>query len=114
MDVLRITANPEIVMSQNAALTRQPALYSYERKRLQTYSVASGSMFFRQDLVFQTKVPDKLMVALANSNAFNGDTSLNPFNFQNYDLREITVSIDDMLKRTKSTLRTRMTTTNCT
>ena len=96
MDMLKITANPEIVTSQNAALTRQPALYPYERKRLQTYSVASGSMFFRQDLVFQTEVPDKLMVALVNSKAFNGDTSLNPFNFQNYDLREITVSIDDM------------------
>ena len=73
MDVLKITASPEIITSQNSALTKQPALYPYERKRLQTYSIAAGSMFFREDLVFQTEIPDKLMVALVGSRAFNGD-----------------------------------------
>ena len=96
MDVLKLTANPEIVASQNATLTKQPALYPYERKRLQTYSVAAGSMFFREDLVFQTEVPDKLMVAIVDSKSFNGDTELNPFNFRNYHLREITVYVDDL------------------
>ena len=93
MDVLKITVNPEIVTSQNFVLTKQPALYPYGKK-IQTYSIAAGSMFIREDLVFQTEVPDKLMVALVGSRAFNGDMALNPFNFKNYDLREIIVYVE--------------------
>ena len=55
LDVLKITANPEIVTSQNMALMKTPAMYPYKRNRIQTYSLASGSMLFREDLVFKLR-----------------------------------------------------------
>jgi hypothetical protein len=44
--------------------------------------------------LFNGQIPTRLILGCVDNTAFNGSVGRNPFNFQNYDLREISVYLD--------------------
>ena len=44
--------------------------------------------------IFQDVKPKRLILGMTSSNAVNGDYQLNPWNFQHYDLQQITLFCD--------------------
>ena len=93
--VMKVTPRPEIVLSQNRALTSRPALYPYNRHRIQTYSLSQNSYMMREDQIFQNDVPQQLVVAFVASDAYSGSYTKNPFNFQHYDVNTIALYKND-------------------
>ena len=57
-------------------------------------SIPKGQISFTWDNIFQGSRPNKIIIGLVNANAVAGSYTLNPFNFKNYDVRQITLLCD--------------------
>ena len=68
--------------------------YFYIKEDLRRYCISSGSSsFFIQDM-FQSKVPQRLLIYFVNSSAHSGSMGENPFNFHHHDISEIRVTVN--------------------
>ena len=69
MHACKISVAPEIMVAHNAMLAKTPAKYPYDRTRILTYALPTGSYLFREDNLFQFEKPDKIIVGFVSSAA---------------------------------------------
>ncbi len=93
--VCKVTVDDTVAQLQNEVLSTISAKYPYNRSRIHAYTINAGSLQFREDNLFQGEVPDKLVIAMVSSDAYQGSYYKNPFNLQHKSLTSIDVSIDD-------------------
>lgn len=86
LKVCYITVNPQIIVAHDEALKSSSAVYPYMRSEIRTFSVPGGNFNFRMDNLFNNDVPLSVVVGLIAGEAYNGSYTLNPYNFQNFDL----------------------------
>ena len=67
----------------------QMATYPTVRSEIRTFSMQGNLTRFDIPNLFQNRVPDRLIVALLDSRAFNGDVTRDPFCFQKFGLSSI-------------------------
>lgn len=91
----KITVKPAITQAQEQILKTVPAKYPFTRSRVHAYNMTSGSTFFRQDQIFQDDRPDRVVIGLVSSSAYQGSYVKNPFNFQDFGLKNIDFTVDD-------------------
>ena len=65
------------------------ATYPAVRSEIRTFSMQGNLVRFDISNLFQNRVPDRLIVALLDSRAFNGDVTRDPFCFQKFGLSSI-------------------------
>ena len=94
LNVCKIQLNPAIVYAQNKILEKTPAEYPYTATEIRMNAIPQGQVSFTFDNVCQGRKPKRLIVGFVNSSAVAGDYTLNPFNFANYNLRQINVYVD--------------------
>ena len=68
---------------------KQMATYPTVRSEIRTFSMQGNLTRFDFPNLFQNRVPDRLIVALLDSRAFNGDVTRDPFCFQKFGLSSI-------------------------
>lgn len=61
---------------------------------LSTYNIPSGVFSHYVDAPFGGRVPTRLVVAFIAADAFQGKYELNPFNFQHFDVSEMSFTLD--------------------
>jgi len=67
----------------------QIATYPTVRSEIRTFSMQGNLVRFDIPNLFQNRVPDRLIVVLVDSRAFNGDVTRDPFCFQKFGLSSI-------------------------
>ena len=65
------------------------ATYPTVRSEIRTFSMQGNLTRFDIPNLFQNRVPDRLIVGLVDSRAFNGDVTRDPFCFQKFGLSSI-------------------------
>jgi len=65
------------------------ATYPTVRSEIRTFSMQGDLVRFDIPNLFQNRVPDRLIVGLVDSRAFNGDVTRDPFCFQKFGLTSI-------------------------
>ena len=65
------------------------AVYPTVRSEIRTFSMDSALTRFEIRDLFQNRVPDRMIVGMVDSRAFNGDYTRDPFCFQKFDLTSI-------------------------
>ena len=65
------------------------ATYPTVRSEIRTFSMQGNLVRFDIPNLFQNRIPDRLIVGLLDSRAFNGDVTRDPFCFQKFGLRSI-------------------------
>jgi len=65
------------------------AVYRTVRSEIRTFSMDSTLTRFEIRDLFQNRVPDRMIVGLVDSRAFNGDYARDPFCFQKFGLSSI-------------------------
>jgi len=65
------------------------ATYPTVRSEIRTFSMQGNLVRFDIPNLFQNRVPDRLIVGLVDSRAFNGDVTRDPFCFQKFGLSSI-------------------------
>lgn len=71
-------------------LESQPARYGLRRTMLKSLLISKGDTEFSANLYIE-EVPRRLIIALVANDAFSGDKNKSPFNFEHFNLREISV-----------------------
>jgi len=68
---------------------KQLASYPTVRSEIRTFSMQGNLTRLDIPNLFQNRIPDRLIVGLLDSRAFNGDVTQDPFCFQKFGLRSI-------------------------
>lgn len=76
--------------------TQRPQ-YPFTKTDLVRRDMAMGISHYSTNLLFWgKKLPRSVIVAMVDTDAYNGDQSKNPYNFQHYDLSEAYLTVNDM------------------
>lgn len=79
---------------QTNALTKEPAYYHYFKSHVTTYNIMKGSLNFTIDNLFNGKIPERMILAMTDSDGLAGHPKYNPYMYDNFDIRQITYDID--------------------
>lgn len=86
--------NPATFLAHAKAFQNGMAVYPIRRCETQTAVVERGVLSKTLSNICTGQLPRRVVVALVANTAYNGNRSENPFNFANYDLNYIALSLD--------------------
>ena len=75
-------------------IVNMPAIYPTVRVITKDYSFANGIQSINMNNVASGVLPQRIVMSMVANAAVNGSTTLNPFNFQNFGLRECNVVLN--------------------
>ena len=87
----QLRLNEAVYSSLSAQRHNEGAVATYPtvRSEIRTFSMQGNLIRFDIPNLFQNRVPDRLIVGLVDSRAFNGDVTRDPFCFQKFGLTSI-------------------------
>lgn len=93
--VAKIQVNPAVITAHNAMLNVTNAKYPYTKTEITSMTLSKGTLNFTWNNIFQDICPNKIIVGFVCSEATStGSLKKNPWNFANYNLSHISLSID--------------------
>ena len=93
--VKKLKINPQVSLSHARVLGNGGlAKYHIKRAVLKTFSAASGSLNINLDSTFANQIPSRIVVAMCDSDAFNGSYAKSAFEFKHYDVSSLTFHVD--------------------
>ena len=97
LHLCRVSLNSTVYASLKAERKTKlkTAKYPVVRNEIRSFSFDGRTTKFTEDNVFVGKVPDRMIVALVDSRAFNGDGKWYPFTFQKFGVLRIHQIVDD-------------------
>ena len=87
----QLRLNPRVYtgISEKRHNKRELAKYPTVRSKIRTFNMVGTLTRFDIPNLFQNRIPDRMIVGLLDSRAFNGDVTRHPFCFQKFGLRSI-------------------------
>ena len=82
MRKVTLNASVYVRLQKERQLSKKIVCYPVVRSEIRTFSFDGRTTQWEQDNVFVGRFPDRAMVGLLHSNAFNGDMGRNPYAFQ--------------------------------
>jgi len=92
--VRKVKLSPSVFLAHAKALENTTAKYPISRVVCKTLTIPTQVMDVNHEKLFSGQIPTRIVVGLVRNAAFNGQTTLNPFNFQHFNLSEISVYSD--------------------
>ena len=92
--VRKVKLSPSVFLAHAKALENSTAKYPIKRVVCKTFAIPQNYLDDNHEKLFSGQLPTRIVVALVDNRAFNGDRAHNPFNFQHYNLSEISLYLD--------------------
>ena len=93
--VCKVQVNQAVITAHNVMLSSNNAKYPYTKTEIASMTLAKGMSNFSWNQVFQDTCPNRIIVTFVCSEATSGGSlTKNPWNFQNHNLSQISVSVD--------------------
>ncbi|CAC5423378.1 unnamed protein product [Mytilus coruscus] len=92
--VRKIRVDPAIIYAHSLALQKSNAKYPYTKSAIKHLSLVKGSTIAILENLFQDVKPQRIIMGMTSSNGVNRYYQLNPWNFKNYDLQQVTIYCD--------------------
>ena len=89
-----VKVSPGVVIGHAEALKEKQAQYPFTRSVIKTYNLAAGQFDAVLYPIFTNEVPSEIIVTMVESRSYNGNFQYNPYNFQNFDLNYISLTVD--------------------
>lgn len=90
LSVEKITFFPDVAMKiENELKARQLLTYVLDDPRLLTISIPQGETYFIKDYLTVGHLPKRIVMAMVDTAAFNGDSTKNCFRFQHFNTSRI-------------------------
>ena len=93
LKIRKVKVDQAIRDSTEILLKQTPAIYPVRRVACKALTIPANLPNIRLDNIFSGLIPTSFVFGLVDSNAYTGDYSKNPFNFRNYDISTITLSV---------------------
>ncbi|XP_041478872.1 uncharacterized protein F54H12.2-like [Lytechinus variegatus] len=92
--VRKVKVSPSVMLGHGKALERGTAKYPVRRVMCKVLSVPQGELTLQQDHLFLGQIPQRLIIGCVDNRAFSGNYTLNPYNFQHFDVNYISLYVD--------------------
>lgn len=92
--VAKVRVDPGVLLNHSKQIESTPVKYTISRNELKMNTIPKGSTEFYWDNIFPQAIPDRIVVALVDQKAVNGDYTTNPFNFQHFNLTDVGIYIN--------------------
>jgi hypothetical protein len=86
--------SPELVLAHKEMLQKGNMRFPLNRVTVTRYGIASGFKSVSIPMNFPAKLPKRLFIALVGNTASTGTRNLNPFNFKNFGLQDLSLSVN--------------------
>jgi hypothetical protein len=103
--VRKVKLSPSVFLAHAKVLENSNAKYPIRRAVCKTFTIPAGFLDVSHEKLFSGQLPTRLVVGLVDNAAFNGNTARNPFNFQHFNLTEVSVHLDGLQQHTVKPLR---------
>ena len=90
----KVHISDSVYMAHAKALEHANATYPIRRVECKTFSIPTGYYDTVQENLFMGQVPNRVIVCLVDTDAFNGSFAKNPYNFKNYKITDISLKSD--------------------
>ncbi len=94
--VRKVLPVPEILLAHAETIREHPAEYFYKRSELRSFQISAGMFSFHLEDVFQSQIPNRIVVGFVKSSSYAGSYQQNPLNFQPFGLNQLTAFVDDV------------------
>ena len=94
MRKVTLNASVYVRLQEERQLGKKIVRYPVVRSEIRTFSFDGRTTQWEQDNVFVGRFPDRAMVGLLHSNAFNGDMGRNPYAFQKFGVTQVRQSLN--------------------
>lgn len=92
--VRRAKINPGILIAHAKTLAKTTAKYPITRVEVKAFTMHSGIIGDSLDNIILGQLPKRIITGFVSNKAFNGDKTLNPFNFQHFSINYLSLYID--------------------
>ena len=92
--VRKVQLSPAVRMGHVKALKNTSCKYPVRRVEVKMDTVPTGNMNYVQDNMLLGQLPRRLVIACVDSDALNGTTGENPFDFKHYKINFVALNID--------------------
>lgn len=92
--VAKVRVDPGVLLNHSKQIEATPVKYTLTRNELKMNTIPKGSTEFYWDNIFPQAIPDRIVVALVDQKAVNGDYTTNPFNFEHMGLTDVGIYIN--------------------
>ena len=92
--VRKVNVSPTVMIGHTEALKHTTAKYPINRVECKVFSTPRGNYSGNQPNIFQGQLPDRIVIGMVDSTAFNGSFKKNPFNFKNYDITYLALTVN--------------------
>ncbi|XP_074107773.1 uncharacterized protein LOC141533022 [Cotesia typhae] len=92
--VRRAKISPGTLLAHARMLAKTTAKYPLTRVEVKAVSMAAGVHGETMDNILHGQIPRRLIIGFVDNKAFNGDASMNPFNFQNFGINYLSLYVD--------------------
>lgn len=97
LTVTKIELDEDLVESIEKKLSGGArAIFPITRSTMRTKQIPSDLNYLNWNAVYAGKIPDSVVIAMVDSEAFAGKGTLNPYNFQHFNLADITLKINSV------------------
>ena len=92
--VRKLKITPSLCLAHERILQQKTAKYPITRVECKVIHLPQGQKSFTHDNLFLGQLPKRIVLGLVDNRAFNGDISLNPYNFKHCNLNYLAVHLD--------------------
>jgi hypothetical protein len=82
------------MLAHAQALEKAPAKYPLNRVDIKTVTITQGLRDKSIDNLYLNQMPQRIIIGFVDNRAFNGDFTLNGFNFQHFNLNYLNLMLD--------------------
>lgn len=92
--VRKARINSDVLLAHSLALEKATAKYPIKRVVVNNYTISKNVLDFTSPSLSAGILPLRIIVGLVDSSAYNGNFLNNPYNFQHFNLREISLFLE--------------------
>lgn len=90
----RVKLDPGVILNHRDEIQKSPVQYVINRSHVIQNVIPKGSTEFFWDAMFPKALPSKVVIGLVSQKAANGDYTANPFNFQHFNMTNVTMNVN--------------------
>ncbi len=94
LKVRKVRVNPTVSMAHELALKKMAAIYPIRRVECKTFVMAANVPSVRKDNIFTGNIPKTFVFGLLDAKGFSGDYTKNPYNFEDYKVTTVTLTVN--------------------
>ena len=94
LKIRKVKVDQTVSDATEVILRQTPALYPIRRVECKALTIPQGLPGVRKDNIFSGIIPKSFVFGLVDANSYSGENNKNPYNFQHFKVKTVTLSVN--------------------